>query len=96
VFDGALEDLVERIRPDKRIVLRFSRAVDAADLKDLGTVVRHDAGESVLDVHRDALKAVVAAALARLPVRDMTVENPPLEEVMSELFARNRKQREGA
>jgi ABC-2 type transport system ATP-binding protein len=95
VFDGALEDLVERIRPDKRIVFRFSRAVDAADLKDLGTVVRHDAGESVLDVHRDAVKGVVAAALARLPVRDMTVENPPLEEVMSELFARTRKQREG-
>ena len=32
------------------------------------------------------------AALAQLPVSDLTVENPPLEEVMSELFARNRKE----
>jgi ABC-2 type transport system ATP-binding protein len=95
VFDGSLEDLVERIRPDKRIVFRFSRAVDAVDLGDLGKLVRHDAGESVLDVHKDAVNGVVAAALAKLPVRDMTVENPPLEEVMSELFARSRKQREG-
>jgi ABC-type uncharacterized transport system ATPase subunit len=33
---------------------------------------------------------VVTEALSRLPVRDLTVETPPLEEVMSELFARGR------
>jgi ABC-2 type transport system ATP-binding protein len=95
VFDGALDALVTRIRPDKRVVFRFSRPVDEVDLRPLGTVVRHDAGESALDVHKDALKDVLTTALAKLPVRDMTVENPPLEEVMSELFARSRKQREG-
>ena len=94
VFDGALEDLVARIRPDKRIVFRFSKPVDQGDLTELGAVVRHDPAESVLDVHKDAVKSVVATALARLPVRDMTVENPPLEEVMSELFARTRKERQ--
>jgi ABC-2 type transport system ATP-binding protein len=92
VYDGALDELVTRIRPDKRVVLRFSRPVDAGDLAGLGTVVRHDAeaGESVLDVHKDALNRVVTQALAKLPVSDHTVENPPLEEVMSELFARGR------
>src|SRR5580692_3263083 len=29
VYDGALDALVTRIRPDKRVVLRFSRAVEA-------------------------------------------------------------------
>jgi ABC-2 type transport system ATP-binding protein len=95
VFDGELEKLVTKIRPDKRIVFRFSQPVEEADLKALGAVVRHVAGESVLDVHKDAVKSVVTTALAKLPVRDMTVENPPLEEVMSELFARTRKLREG-
>ncbi len=88
VYDGALEALVARIRPDKRVVLRFTRPVDRADLADLGTVVRHGAGDTVLDVHKDAVNRVVTQALARLPVADLTVENPPLEEVMSELFAR--------
>jgi ABC-2 type transport system ATP-binding protein len=98
VYDGALEELVTRIRPDKRVVLRFSRPVAAADLADLGEVVRHDAGESVLNVHKDAVNRVVTRALATLPVGDLTVENPPLEEVMSELFARRREaaEREGA
>jgi len=91
VYDGALAQLVERIRPDKRVVLRFTRPVDRADLEGLGTVVAHDAGETSLDVHKDEVNRVVGAALARLPVGDLTVENPPLEEVMSELFARGRE-----
>ena len=90
VFDGALDDLVARIRPDKRVTLRFSRPIDAGDLVGLGRVVRHDAVESVLDVHKDEVNGVVTRALARLPVSDLNVESPPLEEVMSELFARGR------
>jgi ABC-2 type transport system ATP-binding protein len=89
-YDGALDDLVTRIRPDKRIVLRFAHPVDERDLAAFGRVVRHDAGESALDVHKDAVNRVVGQALAQLPVSDLTVQNPPLEEVMSELFARGR------
>jgi ABC-2 type transport system ATP-binding protein len=91
VYDGARDELVTRIRPDKRIVLRFARPVDARELGAFGNLVRHDAGESVLDVHMDAVNRVVTQALAQLPVSDLTVENPPLEEVMSELFARNKE-----
>jgi ABC-2 type transport system ATP-binding protein len=98
VYDGALDDLITRTRPDKRIVLRFSRPVDARDLAELvfhGKVVTHDAGQSVLQVHKDAVNGVVSRALSQLPVSDLTVENPPLEEVMSELFARNRSAESG-
>ncbi len=94
VYDGSLDALVERTRPDKRVVLRFSRRVDADDLAALGTLVLHDAGQSVLQVPKDAVNAVVGRALAQLPVSDLTVESAPLEEVMSELFARSRAHRE--
>jgi ABC-2 type transport system ATP-binding protein len=90
VHDGPLDELVAQIRPDKRVVLRFARPVDRGDLDGLGAVVRHDAGETLLDVHKDEVNRVITQALARLPVSDLTVENPPLEEVMSELFARTR------
>jgi ABC-2 type transport system ATP-binding protein len=93
LYDGSLGELVTRIRPDKRIVLRFSRAVAESDLAALATVVRHRAGESVLQVPKDAVNGVVGRALAQLPVSDLTVQNPPLEEVMSELFARARSRR---
>jgi ABC-2 type transport system ATP-binding protein len=90
LYDGALDQLVARTRPDKRIVLRFARPVDAHDLAQLGKLVRHDAGQSVLQVHNDAVNAVVGHALAQWPVSDLLVESAPLEEVMSELFTRNR------
>ena len=41
-------------------------------------------------------EAVIARALGSLPVKDLTVENAPLEEVMSEVFARGREARESA
>jgi len=89
VYDGALDDLVAQTRPDKRVVFRFSRPVDLGDLASLGKVVQHDSGQSVIQVSKDAVNAVVSRALSHLPVSDLTVENPPLEEVMSEIFARS-------
>jgi ABC-2 type transport system ATP-binding protein len=54
VYDGALDELVTQIRPDKRVILRFSRPVDDATSRAYGQRRAHDAGESVLDVHKDA------------------------------------------
>ena len=98
LYDGSLGELVSRTRPDKRIVLRFSRPVPESDLVNLASrvsVVRHGTGESVLQVPKDVVNGVVGRALAQLPVSDLTVQNPPLEEVMSELFARARARRAG-
>ena len=89
-YDGLLDDLVRRIRPEKRVVLYLNQAVDKSLLQTLGKVVSNDHAMAVLQVSQDAVSATVSRALAHLPVKDLTVENPPLEEVMSELFAGNR------
>lgn len=88
-YDGLLDDLVRRIRPEKRVVLYLNEAVDKSALLTLGKVVSNDHAMAVLQVPQDAVSATVSRALAHLPVKDLTVENPPLEEVMSELFAGN-------
>lgn len=95
-FDGKLEDLVTQVRPEKRLTLRFSAPVPREQVAELGTVVKHEPGQSVLLVPQAAMNAAVAKALATLPVQDLNVENPPLEEVMSELFSRSRAAREAA
>ena len=95
-FDGKLEDLVKRVRPEKRLTLRFSAAVPREQLAELGSIVKYEGVECVLLVAQSAMNAAVAKALATLPVLDLNVENPPLEEVMSELFARSRASREAA
>jgi ABC-2 type transport system ATP-binding protein len=88
IYDGSLGELVRRVRPDKRVLLRLSQPVEARDLQRLGTVVSHSDAQAVLQVSQTELQAAVQRALAQLPIVDMTVEDPPLEEVMRELFQR--------
>ncbi len=90
IYDGGLAELVRRVRPDKRVRLRLSRPVDRRDLETLGTVVEHLDAEATVQVSQEALQASVARALSSLPLTDLTVEDPPLEEVMRDLFAQGR------
>jgi ABC-2 type transport system ATP-binding protein len=92
-YDGRLDALVQRVRPEKRVVLRLSHPVDAASLEPLGKVVTHDGAMAVLQVPQERVNSTVTRALASLPVQDLTVENAPLEEVMSELFAETKARR---
>jgi ABC-2 type transport system ATP-binding protein len=93
-FDGALDDLVLKTKPEKRLILRFSKDVARKDLEAFGKVVACERESATLQIDQDHVSEVVTRALSTLPVRDLTVENPPLEEVMSELFARTRAARE--
>ena len=90
IYDGSLPELIRRVRPDKRVILRLSKTVERRDLEALGTVVEHGDAEAIVQVSQDALQAAVARALSTLPLRDLTVEDPPLEEVMRDLFAQGR------
>jgi ABC-2 type transport system ATP-binding protein len=89
IYDGDLKALVRRVRPDKRLTLRLGAPVDAAVLAKLGTVVSHDGVQAILSIAPEALNATVQAALAALPVVDLSIEDPPLEEVMRERFRGN-------
>ncbi|WP_375761491.1 ATP-binding cassette domain-containing protein [Corallococcus exercitus] len=92
-YDGSLDALVQRVRPEKRVVLRLGQPVDESLLTPLGKVVSHEPGSAVLQVQQDAVNATVGRALSTLPVTDLTVENAPLEEVMSELFQEGKARR---
>ena len=91
IHDGDLRELTVRLKPDKRIALGFSGAAPAAaDLARFGAVVEADGLRATVQVKADQVAAVVGAMLAALPVTDLTVEDPPLEEVMKELFSRGK------
>jgi ABC-2 type transport system ATP-binding protein len=95
-YDGGLDALVQRVRPEKRVVFRLEQPVEESRLASLGRVVSNEAGSAVLQVPPEAVSATIGRALASLPVTDLTVENAPLEEVMSELFSENKARRAAA
>jgi ABC-2 type transport system ATP-binding protein len=90
-YDGSLEGLVKKTRPEKLLTLRFGTPVDRARLESLGgKILSHDASHAVLQVDAPQLKEAVALAISDYPVVDLKVEDAPLEEVLSDLFAKNR------
>jgi ABC-2 type transport system ATP-binding protein len=87
-YDGDLPALVRSVRPHKNIALRTSAPLDRAALDQVGAVIEHDAARVVIQVSQEALRDAVSHLLGRPEVTDLTVEDPPLEEVMREVFAR--------
>jgi ABC-2 type transport system ATP-binding protein len=98
IYDGDLRALSLKLRPDKRIVVRFASGNGAAreDLARFGQVISADPGQATIQVAAEEVSGAVARMLGALPVADLTVEDPPLEEVMSELFRSSRLTAEAA
>jgi ABC-2 type transport system ATP-binding protein len=87
VYDGALVELVRKLRPEKRVRISLAAEIDPRDLHVPGArLIACDGREAQLQVAQKDLQAVVGGLLAKLPVVDLTVEDPPLEEVLGALF----------
>jgi ABC-2 type transport system ATP-binding protein len=91
IYDGDLRQLSLTMRPDKRIVVRLARPIPGAELSRFGTVISAAEAQAVIQVAAGDVSAAVGRILGALPVTDLTVEDPPLEEVMSELFKSSRQ-----
>ena len=94
-YDGDLPGLVRSIRPDKRVTLRLAAGENDATemeaaLRRTGTLLSFDGPQAQLQVPQGELRAAVSHLLGALPVLDLSVEDPPLEEVMRDLFENGR------
>ncbi len=86
IYDGDLGGLVERTAPYKLLRLTLEKPVAGHDLSALGEIESADGLKVVLRVPRRQTKDVAARALASLPVADVTVEEPQVEEIIREVF----------
>ncbi len=86
--DGTLEDLRARVKRERRLIVDVGGAVDEIEDPD-ATVVEREAGRATLAFDPDRISApdLIARVSARYPVRDLLVENPPIEEIVAELYA---------
>ncbi len=86
IYDGDLRALVKKVHPNKLVSFTITGPIGPAELERLGDVVSSEAGRIVLRVPQDRLRELVSHALANLPVVDLSVEDPPVEDIMRELF----------
>jgi ABC-2 type transport system ATP-binding protein len=86
LYDGSLDALAERIAPYKRIQIDLEADPDGFDLSRFGEVTRREGQKVELQVPKAETPAVTARLLAELPVVDLSVEDPPIEEVIDRVF----------
>jgi ABC-2 type transport system ATP-binding protein len=86
IYDGDLGGLVERTAPYKLLRLTLEKPVNGNDLLALGEIESADGLKVTLRVPRRSTKDVAARALATLPIADLTVEEPSVEEIIREVF----------
>jgi ABC-2 type transport system ATP-binding protein len=85
VFDGPLTTITERFGRHKQVRLQFAGEEVPADLAQFGEyTVSGPVAE--LKVERDRVATVLAAILDRYTVVDMSVQDPPLDQVIGRVF----------
>ncbi|HTM21555.1 MAG TPA: ATP-binding cassette domain-containing protein [Kofleriaceae bacterium] len=93
IYDGDVPSLVKRMHPDKRVTFTLTAPAEKEVIERLGTVVSHEGTRVVLQVPADKLHASVSYALGSLSITDLSIEDPPLEAVMRQLFQATREHR---
>ncbi len=86
LHDGPIDALLERFSPHRELRLDLSRPVPAEALASYGTVKRVEGTHARIDVSREELTRAVSRALAELPVTDLEVREPALEDVIARIF----------
>ena len=87
IFDGPLEGITERYAGGKILQLEFAGPDGDRDFAGLGEVItRTDTGVQ-LRVPRAEVAAVCRRLFEAYPIKDISVAEVPIEEVISQLFA---------
>jgi ABC-2 type transport system ATP-binding protein len=85
LFDGALAAMVEEFSAYKTIHVTLEDA--SQDLRDYGEVIAHEGNKAVLRVAKGETSRATARLLAAVAVVDLTVEDPPIDDVIEHVFA---------
>jgi len=86
MYDGTLEGIVDRFSPLRDVVLELAQPVDREILEKYGQVEKLEGRSVRILVTRDALTSTVSRLLAEVPITDLTVTDPPIEEIIGKVF----------
>ena len=87
IYDGSLDRLIDRFTPYREVQVELAHPLPEAKLLTYGQIKAME-GQSVrFYVQREMLTRSVARILAELEVVDLTVTDPPVEEIIGQVFS---------
>ena len=86
IYDGSLDGLVDHFAPYREVKVELARPLPEDKLSDFAELQSVEGREVRFLVRREVLTNTVAQILASLEVIDLTVTEPPIEEVIGRVF----------
>ncbi len=86
LFDGELSALADRFTSHKKIVVK--PADQNLDLSGYGEIVEADLGRVAFRVPKSQVPQVTARLLSEVAIDDLSVEDPPIEDVIEMVFTK--------
>jgi ABC-2 type transport system ATP-binding protein len=96
IHDGDLRQLIKTMDPDKRVSFTLVTPVSDEDIAKLGTVISREVQRITLKVAEGNLPGVIGHLLGTLKAADLAIEDPPLEDILREMFGKNHKKHAAA
>ena len=87
MYDGSLLGIVDQFSSHKVLTLQFGDGEMPGDLARYGDIVEIAEPKAKLRVERNVIAEVLSSVLANHTIEDISVEDPPLEDVIAEVFA---------
>lgn len=87
IYDGKLDGLLERFAPCREVKVELANVPSEKDLGQYGNLQGIEGREVRFLVEREQLTSTVTKILHQLEVVDLSVNEPPIEEVIGRLFS---------
>lgn len=87
LYDGLLSDLIKKHAPYKLVSVVLTNMVNPKDLEGLGEIKKFKYPELVLSVPMSDASEITAKLLKKLPIEDVTIENPDIEDIIRDVFS---------
>jgi ABC-2 type transport system ATP-binding protein len=90
LYDGELQGLADRLAPFKLVNLTLGNGTENGipeiNLPEGAEVIHKENGRMTIRVNRKKTPTVTAKLLNELPVADLSIENPPIEAVIDQIY----------
>ncbi len=85
-YDGSLSGIVDRFSGHKIVNVQFGDSDNVENLESYGEVLDAVPPKAQLKIQRQEVAAALSSLLNKYTIADIAVEDPPLEEVIAEVF----------
>jgi ABC-2 type transport system ATP-binding protein len=87
IYDGSLDQLLERFAPYREVKVELAYSMTAEELEKFAEIESLEGQQVRFFVRREKLTSTVTAILNHLEVLDLSVNEPPIEEIIGRLFS---------